>query len=227
MDTRTTKTVDYRTDFNPFENRRDGSSGNDELTHQRLNILLAINAEREREKSLYASDKEKVEASLMKKPLTSEQAFAYLGLLLGAIPPAAMFTRFLLDSRSFRQEDIWILGVFFIVNLVSSVVGYFSGKLIGKIAREMEKVSWTTMLLTLPFIGILWGILAGGAGGLIIFVIGGVFGAFIGSQVGSFALTVFTFFHRFLKKGDVIDRKHFLPLAFGVTFIISAFMLNL
>ena len=92
---------------------------------------------------------------------------------------------------------------------------------------ETEKWSWGGMLLIMPFIGILWGIMAGGAGGIFIFVVGAVFGAIIASMVGGIALPVFTIFHRWLKKGDVIDRNQFLPIALGITLIISAFIFGL
>jgi hypothetical protein len=107
------------------------------------------------------------------------------------------------------------------------MVGFFSGRVIGRIAFELEKSSWSYMLSALPFIGMLWGILAGGAGGVIIFVVGAFFGAALGAAVGSVALPAFTVFHRLLKRGDELDRKHFLPIAFGITFIISAFILGL
>lgn len=224
MEIRKTQTATYQpTGFGSFETE----SNDNELTLQRLNTLLAINAETEREKEIFASNREKLEAELMAHPISNEKAFAYFGILLGAFPPAAFFTRFLLDTRGFRNEDAWLIGVIAIVNVVSAVVGYFSGKLIAKIVQNLEKTSWTKMILALPFIGILWGILAGGAGGAVIFLIGAVFGAILGAAVGSFALPAFTIFHRLLKKGDQIERKHFLPLAFGITFIISAFMLGL
>lgn len=188
---------------------------------------MAINAQTARERSLYASEKEKIEAESMKNPLSSEQAFSYLGLLLGAFTPAAFFTRILLDGKNFRIEDAWVLGVMFVVNLISAAVGFFSGKLIGMTVREVEKLSWTKMVLLLPFVGITWGILAGGAGGVIIFIIGAIFGALLGALVGAAALPIFTIFHRLLKRGDKIERKHFLPLAFGTSLIVSAFILGL
>ena len=201
--------------------------GGDELTQKRLDALLVLNAEIAREKRLYHSDKEKTQAQLMKNPLPVKQAFAYFGLLLGMFPPAAMFTRFFWDAGNIRSEDFWLLGVAAVINLISAIVGYFSGKLIGKIVFELEKKSWTRMIIALPFVGILWGIVAGGAGGIIVFVIGAIFGALLGAAVGATALPVFTIFHRLIKKGDLIDRRQFLPLAFGVTFIICAFILGL
>jgi MFS family permease len=198
-----------------------------ELAKQRLDALLAANAENAREKALYRSEREKTEAALMENPLSVEKTFAFFGLLLGAFLPSAMFIRFLAEKGVFHREDFWIVGVLAVINLITATVGFFSGKLIGRVVRELEKFSWSYMLFSLPFIGILWGILAGGAGGVIIFVIGAFFGAALGAAVGSVALPAFTIFHRLFKRGDKLDRKHFLPLAFGITFIISAFILGL
>ena len=198
-----------------------------EITQQRLDFFLRENAETSRQRMLFSSEREKTESALMKNPISIENALAYFGLLLGIFTPAAMFTRFFIDARIYRGEDFWILGVFLIVNFLAAVTAYFSGKLIGKIVRDLENTSWSKMILTLPFIGLFWGIMAGGASGIIVFVIGAFFGALLGAMVGSFALTAFTVFHRLLKRGDKIDGKHFLPLAIGVTFVISAFFLGL
>lgn len=203
------------------------TEGDAELAKQRLNALLAVNAETAREKSLYRSEREKTEAALMENPLSIEATFAFFGLLLGTFPPLAMFIRFFAEKGIFRGEDFWIVGVLAVINLITATVGYFSGNLIGRIVRELEKSSWSYMLFALPFIGILWGILAGGAGGVIVFVVGAVFGAALGASVGGVALPAFTIFHRLLKRGEWLDRKHFLPLAFGITFIICAFILGL
>lgn len=223
MEHRTTQTIARQTNFDPtLRYDRD-----DELARQRLDALLAVNAATAREKSLFRSEQEKTEAALIKNPLSTIQTFAWFGLLLGTFPPAAIFTRLLIESRGLNDGDLWFIGVIAIVNVICAVVGYFSGKLIGKIVGELEKTSWLSMIFVLPLVGILWGILAGGAGGVIILIIGAFFGAFLGSAVGSVALPAFTIFHRLLKKGDMIDRRHFLPIAFGVTFIICAFILGL
>jgi hypothetical protein len=203
------------------------NNGESDFIVERLDSLLKINAETAREKSIFISEREKLEASLMKNPLSVEKTFAYFGLLLGAFPPTALFTRFFIDSRIFQSEDVWIVGIAAIVTLISTVVGYFSGKFIGNIAIETEKLSWSKMLTILPFVGILWGIMAGGAGGIIVFGVGAFFGAMIGSLVGSVALPFFSIFHRLLKRGDQIENRHFLPLSIGTTAIIVAFILGL
>lgn len=225
MENRPTRTVTRQPiTYKATSNAR---SGSDELTEERLNTLLKLNAETAREKALFANEQEKFEATLIKNPLNSEKTFAYFGLLLGTFPPAAMFLKFFIESNGFNGEDFWVVGVMAIINLISAGVGYFSGKLIGKIVRELEQTSWLAMLLTIPFIGALWGIMSGGAGGVIVFVIGAFFGAYLGALVGVVALPIFGVFHRLIKQGDLIERNQFLPLALGITFVICAFILGL
>jgi hypothetical protein len=160
---------------------------------------------------------------MMKNPLSMDQTFSYFGLILGAFPPAAMFIRFAIDGRM----EGWVFGVMFIINLISAVVGFFSGKFVAKAVRAFETLNWFKMILALPFLGLLWGMISGGAGGIIVFVIGAFFGALLGGIVGSVALPAFTILHRLLKKGEMIEVKHFLPIAFGLTFIICGFILGL
>jgi hypothetical protein len=201
--------------------------GESDFVRQRLDLLLQANSEIAREKSILYSEREKLETLLMKNPLSAEKTFAYLGFLLGAFPPAALFTRLFIDAAIFQSEDFWILGIIAIVNLISAIAGYFSGRFIGKIVSELEKKSWSKMMATLPFIGIFWGIIAGGAGGVIVLGVGALFGAIVGGLVGGATLPVFSIFHRVLKHEDKIESSHFFPLAFGVAFIISAFFLGL
>lgn len=198
----------------------------DKFTEQRLDFLLEANAEIARAKSMYLSERERREAALIKNPLSVEDTFARFGMLLGIFPPTAFFVRLFTVSRIFQGEDFWILGVVAIVVLISAVVGYLSGRRIGRIVFELEKKSWSKMLLALPFVGIFWGLMAGGAGGTVIFVVGALFGAVIGGLVGAAALPIFAIFHRLLKRGDKIDGRHFLPLAFGISLIVSAFLLG-
>jgi MFS family permease len=223
MENRNTQTATRQNNINTLEN----FDGGGELAEKRLNTLLTLNAEIADEKALYVSEREKLESEMIKNPLSSEKAFSYLGLLLGTFPPAAIFTKFFIENGSLRSDEFWIIGVLAIVNLISAVVGFFSGKLIGKMVRETEKISWGRMLILLPFIGMLWGIMSGGAGGIIIFIIGALFGAYFGAIVGSIALPIFTIFHRLLKKGDFIERNQFLPIAFGITFVICGLILGL
>ena len=197
----------------------------DEPTGKRLEILLKANAETARRKKTYRSEQEKFESELMKRPLSSEKAFSYFGLMLGIFPPALFFTRFVMDGHM-HWDGVWFIGILMIVNVVSAVVGFFSGKWIARLVASAEKLSWIQMILLLPFIGFLWGAIAGGAGGFIIFVFGAVFGAVLGGLVGAVALPFFAILHRLLKRGDLIELKHFLPIAFAITFSICSFILG-
>jgi len=197
----------------------------DETAEKRLEILLNANAETKRRKNAYRSELERVQAESMRRPLNAEKAFSYLGLMLGIFPPATLFTRFVIENRVL-SDGAWIIGILLIVNVVSAVVGFFSGKWIGRVVTSVEKLNWTGMILLLPFIGFLWGMMAGGASGFIIFVFGAIFGAAIGGVVGAVALLLFAIFHRLLKRGDLIETKHFLPLAFAVTLSICSFILG-
>lgn len=223
MDTRNTQTAARQTvDFAFEDYDRTG-----ELTLQRLDSLLAVNAETAKQKAMFRTERENMEARLMENPITANKAFAYFGLMLGIFSPAAIFTRFLMDSGNFRAEDSWIFGVLGVVNLVTAMTGYFSGKLIARMVTKVESCPWLTMFLLLPLIGILWGIMSGAAGGVVILIFGAIFGALFGAMVGSIALPLFTVFHRILKKGEMIEFKHFLPLSLGITLTICAFILGL
>ena len=161
----------------------------------------------------------------MKSPITIEKAYSYFGAMLGLFPPFALFAKFIFEKGA--NPDTFAICILLFMNAICVLAGYFSGKLIGKVVSNVEKMSWTKMLLLLPFIGILWGILTGGAGGVIVFIVGAIFGAIIASMVGGIAIPAFTIFHRLLKKGDVIEEKHFFPIAMGITCTITAYILGL
>lgn len=221
MEARNTQTV---TRQSPFNESTPGD-GDGSLSRGRLDILLEANAAIAREKTMYGSEREKREAEMMSNPINSEKAFAYLGLLLGVFPPMALFIRALAAGMD-KEAQIWIVGILAIVMLLSAIVGYLAGILVGRTVRRVETRSWSFQLLTTPLIGLLWGLTAGAAGGIIIFIIGAVFGAMLGAAVGFVALPAFAVLHRLFKRGDLIEMKHFLPLAFGVTLTICSFILG-
>lgn len=207
----------------PNVRRQDSGSFADIDDHQqRLAAIIAANAAIADENRLFKTYREQLEADLMRKPVTAEKSFAFFGLLLGLFPPAAIFFRMFQNNL---EGGIVLLFIF--INLVCAVVGYFSGKLIGRMVLQIESYSWKGMLFILPFVGMLWGIITGGIGGFFGFIIGAVFGAIIAAMVGSVAVPAFTVFHRLLKRGEMIEQKHLLPLSFGITLIISAFILGL
>jgi hypothetical protein len=196
---------------------------------ERLTAIINANTQIAKDKLMYHNDLEKAERGLMKNPIANEKAFARLGLLLGTFPPMMLFGKFLYEV-TFDPTTNPVLPVLFLIfiNIICATVGYYSGKnVISKLATKAENYSWSSMVLLMPLIGVLWGIITGGIGGVFIFIIGALFGAIIASIVGSVALTTFTVFHRLLKRGDSIEQKHSLPIAFGITATICAFILGL
>lgn len=178
-----------------------------------------------RQNEIFSSEDEKLQSKLIKNPVTTEQAYAYFGLMLGTFPLMALFGRFIFES-DLRADESWVILLLLFVNIVTAVVGFISGKLVGNIVKELEKISWNRMILAIPFIGLIWGTITGGFGGVFLFIIGAVFGAMIGGFIGSLAVPIFTIFHRIFKRGDKIDSKLFLPIAFGITCVISAVILG-
>ncbi len=222
MESNKTQTATYHKNSFEFAN----NFSEDDDVQARLNTLLELNRETANENSLFKNIQEELAEKTMAFPIKTEKAYALFGLLLGTFPPMAMFSSVAYSSLK-RSDDFWLLFVLFLMNSVCSVVGYFAGKFVGRIMAELERKSWLFMLSLAPFVGILWGIMAGGAGGLIFILIGAIVGGIIAAIVGGSAFPVFSIFHRLMKKGDSIERDHFLPIAFGITFIISAFILSL
>ena len=218
METERTQRISFEPGSYAFADLEDDGD-----SQERLNAILSVNADVFRQNLLFRSERERVECSLLKNPIPSIKAFAYFGLLLGVFPPAAIFSKFV----TFGSADGAAVVLLFFVNLICAVTGYFAGKLVGKIISNIERRSWHFMLFALPFVGALWGILTGGAGGILIFVIGAFFGSIIAATVGSIAFPAFAIFHRVLKRGDMIERNQFLTLAFGITAVVSAVLFGL
>ncbi len=223
MEVYQTETIERPTEFSVAS----GNDRDDQSTQERLDLLISVNREYAQQDEIFRSEKEKLEADLMKNPLSNEQAFSYFGFLLGLLPPAAIFAKFITESGGLQNnEDFWVIFLLVLVNITSAVVGFYSGKIIGKLVLALEHQTWHRMLLFLPFLGFLWGVISGGIGGVFLFIIGAVFGGMIGGVVGAVALPVFTIFHRLLKSGDKIESKLFMPLAFGIVLIISTLILG-
>lgn len=189
----------------------------------RLNALLAANAEIARGKQLLRRESDEYEAALMRRPFSPAAAYGFFGLMLGTLPPAAIFYR--MFAHDFRSSE-WLVFSFF-MNLMCAFVGYKVGKMFAPVSADLERKSWTKMLLLMPFIGAAWAILTGAAGGVLVFGIGAIFGMICALPVGVVAFPLFAVLHRLLQRAGQIERKHLLPFAVGVSMMISAFILGM
>jgi hypothetical protein len=191
---------------------------------ERLEILLAANAEIALAKKEQRTETARLEAAGMKQPLSRETVFACLGLLLGSLPPAALFIRILGEGDGLPVEQWWLYALLFFANLATAFAGYFSGKIVAKILRSLEDVSIGKTILLLPLIGMTWGAVSGAVGGAFLFIFGAIFGAAIGSVVGGLVLPLFAAAHKTLKRGDSMEFAQFLPVALGMTLTVCAFI---
>lgn len=169
---------------------------------------------------------------LMRHPVSSEKAFAFLGLLLGALPSAAIFVR--LFGYGIVRGSINILEaggtLFFLclfINLVCCLVGYAMGSFVSGSALRLEHNSWVRMLIIMPLLGAAWGAVTGVVGGFFVLGIGAFFGWVFGIPVGFFGFLMFAIIHRALERGGMIDARHFAPLASGIAAIITSLILSL
>ncbi len=198
--------------------------------HLRLNWLVRANEQEAARRDAFRNGAEELEMCLMQRPVAPEKAYALFGLLLGALPPAAIFGKLLgygLDSRAGAGGAE---GAFFILclamNAVCCLAGYGMGGALSRLAFKAERSPWSRMLLMTMLGGALWGATTGIAGGAWFFGIGALFGAAFAIPIGIVAFVLFALGHRWLERGGMIDARHFLPLACGITATIAALILG-
>jgi hypothetical protein len=164
----------------------------------------------------------------MRKPQTTVQSYRTLGFLLGAFPPAAFFTRLGHYGLPTYHEsaNIGLFFLFIFMNAACMLVGWNMGRVVGKQMEKLERSSWSTMIVSSIMLALFWALVTGAAGGTIVFLIGGLAGIVFALPVAVAAFPTFAIFHRFLERGHLVERKHLLPVAYGISLAISAFILG-
>jgi hypothetical protein len=195
----------------------------------RLRRLLATEAEVERRAREFRTPLEEREMLMMPRPVSAERAFALFGLLLGTLPPAAIFIR--LFGYGFTYERDWgyftLPAMCLAMNIVCAFVGRRMGRTVGQtMIADSERQSWARMLLSALVAAFVWGAATGAAGGAIFFGIGWIVGVIYALMVALPAFLVFTTLHRLLARGGMIDARHLRPLAWGVAATAAALVLS-
>jgi hypothetical protein len=159
---------------------------------------------------------------LMRRPVPTERAFARFGLLLGMLPPAAIFLRVALLFHFVAALYL----IFLPMLLVCALLGRRMGANSGRTFDESERASWGRTMMDALEDAFIWAAATGGAGGAIFFGVGAVFG-FVGAlPVAMFAFALFAPLHRLLARDGMIDARHLAPLAWGINLTISALILS-
>jgi hypothetical protein len=193
-----------------------------------MNWLLEENAREAHRRRLFRDAAEEEQMLLMRHPLSACRAYALFGMLLGTLPPAMIFVRIFGYGMSPRFSDtLLFLILCLFMNIACCAMGRTMGRVLSRTLEDMERWSWSKMLLVLPFMGAAWGSVTGAVGGLVFFFFGAFFGLVCALPVGILAFTIFTPLHRLVARGGMIDARHFWPLACGVTMMISALILGI
>jgi hypothetical protein len=198
----------------------------DRVVEQRLGELLKRNADIAHEKSLYRTQGERIDSSLMTSPIDSRKAYSYFGLMIGSLPPLAMLFNWI--GGLARVDGLFVLLLLTTVAAgATGAVGYSTGRYIPAAVKYASRFGFPNHLLFLSMFGFAWGAISGAIGGLFLFVIGAVPGSIVGGVVGATVLPVLATLHSLMRRGDLIEMKHFLPISFGITLTLCAFILGL
>jgi fatty acid desaturase len=191
----------------------------------RLNYLTTALAEAERRARLFRTPLEEHEMRLMRRPLTTEQAFARFGLLLGTLPPAAIFSHVLIGAR--HGNGVPILLAFMLPMLaICATLGRFMAKRLGRRFDEAERGSWLKTISVALGYAFIWAAVTGTVGGLPVFIIGGIFGFACALPIALVAFALFVPLQRLLARGGMIDARQLQPLAWGINLVIAALILS-
>jgi hypothetical protein len=193
----------------------------------RLQWLLAANALARHETELYRPG-EKDEMLMMSRAVPVEEAFGLFGLLLGTLPPAAIFYKFFGHPihNDFWGSGHWLL-LLLGMNITCAFVGRKMGAALGKLVADSELYSWTYMLVAAGAVGVLWGMATGSAGGALFFLIGAPVGGICAAAVGFCTFPVFASIHRAVSRGGMIEARHLWPATVGIAAVMSSIILNL
>lgn len=161
---------------------------------------------------------------LMRAPLRTEEAFRRFGLLLGLLPPAAIFWR-MFGVRMFEGSGFW-LALCVVMNVACCLAGRALAGHLGRRVDGFERGSWPVTFAASVPLGFLWGLGTGTIGGAPAFGLGAFFGAACAIPVGVLAFALFIPLHRLLARGGMIEARHFWPLACGIAGTITALILS-
>lgn len=174
------------------------------------------------------SRREAEQLVMMRRPFTTEQAYARFGLLLGLLPPAAIFGRTLYTIGYQSDRNFYFLFTFCLVmNLICALVGRRMGQTLGRKIFSDARPSWPMLGLKSLWAALLWGLATGAAGGVVCFGFGAIFGVICALAVALPAFLMFVPLHRSLARGGMIDARHFWPVASGVILNIVVLILRL
>ena len=192
----------------------------------RLEAALAADEQRARR---FRTAREEEEMLLMRRPLTTERAYALFGLLLGALPPAAIALRiaWLAQHGESTPAPFFYIMLFGLpMTALCALTGRFMGRRLAPMMDRAEQRHWLVTLLNSLAAGFVWACATGAAGGAVVFLLGALYGLICALPFGLAGFMLFAIYHRLLARGGMMDARHFWPVACGITLSFAALILS-
>jgi len=174
---------------------------------------------------LYRTEAERIDYSLMTWPIDSRKTFAVFGLMIGLMPPVALVLKGIGETTPGDRVDVF-LAVLTAAGIATGIIGYVTGRFIPAAISYTSKFRFPNRVFLLSMIGLAWGMVSGAIGGLFLFIIGSILAGIVGGLVVAVVLPVLVALRSFVRRGDFIEVKHFLPIAFGITLTLCALILG-
>ncbi len=175
---------------------------------------------------MYRSERERLDADLMTCPIDLRKAYAYFGLMIGSLPPFALVLRIIGETMPADRIPLMFLLLLTAAGIVTGVAGYASARFIPSALDRISNFRLPNRVALLTLIGFAWGAVSGVVGGLFLFIVGAIFAGIVGGIIGAVTVPILVVFHSALRRGDFIEIKHFLPIAFGITLSLCSFILS-
>lgn len=207
-------------------NGRTRTANEDREVEQRLAALLFANAVVARDRRIFRNDRERLEAALLVRPTESKRVFAYFGFMISVMPATTIAVRVASFGDSMDPSQLLFVILILGAALLSGTVGYATGKCIPAIIESVGSFRVPNRLAMYSLVGFIWGAIAGSTGGLLLFVLGSIVAGLLGAVVGAITVPILVLAFEGLRRGDSIELKLFLPIAFGITLSVCAFMLG-
>ena len=184
----------------------------DRFVEQRLEYLLRLNAEIALDKELYRDD-------------GGSRPTPTVSTMIGSLPPLSLAIKVLLSEGAGMIVFSVLMAV---AGILTGIVGLALGRRFACGAlRKMSSFALPNRVALWSVLGLAWGIISGAAGGLVFLLVGSIPGAIIGGMVGAVTVPSMIALHSTVRMGDFIEAKHFLPIAFGITLSLCAFIAGL
>jgi hypothetical protein len=194
--------------------------------HARLRRLRA-EVELVESGALARREAEEAATMMLRRPVNVAEAYGWFGLFLGLFPPAAIFCRLFLGEITSNGFEWGWLALVILMNAVCAVVGRKTARFIAAQLGQPREQPWPLLFAISLLAALAWGVVTGGAGGLVFFGFGAFFGALCAIAVALAAFPAFALLHRLLSRGGMIDEHTLWPLAFGVPAVVAAAILGM